>query len=42
MDLYAKSWGPCEMLAGHLQNFFYDFGEKKQIRFVRAERDKVR
>lgn len=30
------------MLAGHFQNIFFDYGEKYSMRFVRAERDKVR
>ena len=30
------------MLAGHYHNLFFDYGEKISIRFVRAERDKVR
>ena len=42
VDMYSKVWGPCEMLAGHYQNFFFDYGEKLSIRFIRAERDKVR
>ena len=42
VDMYSKVWGPCEMLAGHYQNLFFDYGEKISIRFVRAERDKVR
>ena len=29
------------MLSGHFYDFFWDFGETKSIRFVRAERDKV-
>ena len=41
VDLYAKVWGPCEMLANHFQNFFFDYGEKLSMVFVRAERDKV-
>mmetsp|Transcript_51035 Transcript_51035/g.114769 ORF Transcript_51035/g.114769 Transcript_51035/m.114769 type:complete len:125 (-) Transcript_51035:315-689(-) len=41
IDLHAKAWGPCEMLAGHFQNIFFDYGEKYSMRFVRAERDKL-
>ena len=42
VDVYNKSFGPTEMLATHFQNFFFDLGEKVSLRFVRAERDKVR
>ncbi|KAL1527510.1 hypothetical protein AB1Y20_008900 [Prymnesium parvum] len=41
VDLYTKAWGPCEMLAGHFLNFFFDFGTNLSIRFARAERDKL-
>jgi len=37
IDVYDKLWGPCEMMAGHLSNFFFDLGEKYGIKFVRAQ-----
>eukprot|EP00966_Prymnesium_polylepis_P171783 3972800-Prymnesium_polylepis.1 len=30
------------MLATHFQNYFFDLGEKVGLRFVRAERDKLK
>jgi len=42
VDVYNKSFGPTEMLATHFQNYFFDLGEKVGLRFVRAERDKLK
>jgi len=41
VDVYSKVWGPCEMLAGHFSNMYFDFGEKYGMRFVRAEADSI-
>ena len=41
IDVYTATWGPCEMVAGHFQNYFYDLGETLGIKFVRAEADKI-
>ena len=41
VDVYSKIWGPCEMIAGHFSNFFFDLGETYGMKFVRAEADKV-
>ena len=36
VDVYDDAWGPCEMLAGHLSNYYFDMGEKYAMKFVRA------
>ena len=41
VDVYSSMWGPCEMLAGHFSNMFYDLGEDIGMRFVRAESSKT-
>ena len=41
IDVYSSMWGPCEMLAGHFSNMFYDLGEDIGMRFVRAESSKI-
>ena len=41
IDVYNATWGPCEMIAGHCSNWFFDLGEKYGIKFVRAAADKV-
>jgi hypothetical protein len=41
IDVYDESWGPCEMIAGHLSNFYFDMGEQYGIKFVRAQANKV-
>lgn len=41
VDVYTNMWGPCEMIAGHFNNFFYDLGEVYGLKFVRAACDKV-
>jgi hypothetical protein len=34
-------WGPCEMLAGHFNNMFFDLGEDLGMRFIRADTSKL-
>lgn len=41
IDVYSSLWGPCEMLAGHFSNFFFDLGETCGIKFVRACADGI-
>lgn len=41
VDVYSNIWGPCEMLAGHFSNYFFDFGETYSMKFVRACADKI-
>jgi len=41
VDAYDKDWGPCEMIAGHLSNFYFDLGEKYGMKFVRAKANEV-
>ena len=36
IDCYTGSWGPCEMVAGHFSNFYFDLGETLGLKFVRA------
>jgi hypothetical protein len=41
IDVFSNMWGPCDMIAGHFFNFFYDLGETYGLKFVRATSDKV-
>mmetsp|Transcript_34337 Transcript_34337/g.68377 ORF Transcript_34337/g.68377 Transcript_34337/m.68377 type:complete len:122 (-) Transcript_34337:248-613(-) len=41
IDVYTVIWGPCEMLAGHFSNTYFDLGEKYGMRFVRATADNI-
>mmetsp|Transcript_53223 Transcript_53223/g.137671 ORF Transcript_53223/g.137671 Transcript_53223/m.137671 type:complete len:121 (-) Transcript_53223:239-601(-) len=40
VDVFDPLWGPCEMMAGHLSNFYFDLGEKFGLKFVRAAANK--
>ena len=41
VEIFSANWGPCEMVAGHFSNYFFDLGETKGIKFVRATSDKI-
>lgn len=41
IDCFSPMWGPCEMLAGHFNNMFFDLGEDLGMRFIRAETSKL-
>ena len=41
VDVYNPNWGPCEMLAGHFTNMFFDKGDDYGMRFVRADASKI-
>ena len=41
VDVYNPLWGPCEMVAGHFTNVFYDNGDDMGMRFVRADASKI-
>lgn len=41
VDVYSSMWGPCEMVAAHFQNMFFDLGETLGMKFVRATSDKI-
>ena len=41
VDVFSPTWGPCEMLASHFSNMFFDLGEDLGMRFVRADSSKL-
>ena len=41
VDCFTATWGPCEMVAAHFSNFFFDLGETLGLKFVRAQSNNI-
>ena len=41
VDIFSPVWGPCEMAAGHLTNYFFDMGDTYGMKFIRADNSKI-
>ena len=42
IDVYDSLWGPAEMMASHLSNYYFELGEKYSMKFVRAQCNKIK
>ena len=39
--MYTGLWGPCDGMAGHLTQWYYDYSEVYGLKFARVQSDKI-